>query len=366
MALACRLVSLHRHSLRCAAMALLGLIATAAEAGARAPTGADRCFAPGELARQAGEEAPRRGAPGAHAAVPKQALGPPTAVPPPLRGAIRRVELPKGLKLVALTLDLCEQPGEVAGYDGAIVDYLRQAGIRATFFAGGKWMVTHAERTRQLLADPLFELGNHAWAHRNLRGLSGTPLQQEIHWPQLSYAAARTSLVAATAAAASQCAALAARAPERPRLFRFPFGACSPASLSAVADNGLLAIQWDVSTGDAAVGQSALAIANLMVNATRPGSIILVHANGRGHHTAQALPLAIPRLQAAGYRFVTVSELLAAGKPVIADTCYDARPGDTDRYDALFRGRSKPGDPSQTGRAAWPSAVIRRGHTDER
>ena len=71
--------------------------------------------------------------------------------------------------------------------------------------------------------------------------------------------------------------------------------------------------------------------------ATRPGSIIIAHANGRGYHTAAALPLAIPKLKALGYEFVTVSELLAAGRPVVASTCYDSRPGDTDRYDRLLQ-----------------------------
>jgi hypothetical protein len=73
-----------------------------------------------------------------------------------------------------------------------------------------------------------------------------------------------------------------------------------------------------------------------MVRRTRPGSIILAHANGRGHHTAAALPLAIPRLKAMGYTFVTVSELIAAGRPEVVDQCYDSEPGDTDKYDRLF------------------------------
>ena len=59
-------------------------------------------------------------------------------------------------------------------------------------------------------------------------------------------------------------------------------------------------------------------------------------------HTAEALPLVIPKLKALGYEFVTVSELLAAGKPVISETCYDSRPGDTDRYDNLLALRAKP------------------------
>ncbi|MEQ1713922.1 MAG: polysaccharide deacetylase, partial [Hyphomicrobium sp.] len=82
--------------------------------------------------------------------------------------------------------------------------------------------------------------------------------------------------------------------------------------------------------------QSARAIADAMVRNARPGSIIIAHANGRGFNTAAALPIAIPKLRAMGFEFVTVSELLAAGRAVIVPACYDSRPGDTDRYDNLF------------------------------
>ena len=44
---------------------------------------------------------------------------------------------------------------------------------------------------------------------------------------------------------------------------------------------------------------------------------------------------------------VTAVEGVLAGRPVIVPTCYDARPGDTDRYDALFTGPRQPPVPSQ-------------------
>jgi len=40
------------------------------------------------------------------------------------------------------------------------------------------------------------------------------------------------------------------------------------------------------------------------------GSIIIMHANGRGWHTAEALPQMIEYLQRNGYTLVTVSQLL--------------------------------------------------------
>lgn len=294
----------------------------------------EACFPPATLAAAPSERRPAKGIRRFDAPPPPRTLAPFAPIAPERRGAIRRVELPAGRKLIALTLDLCEQLGEVAGYDGAIIDYLRAHGIKATLFAGGKWMRSHPERTRQLMADPRFELANHAEAHRNLRLLAGSALAEEIAGPQRAYEAAREQL------SQMQCVtgreAELAHVPRRMGLFRFPFGACSAAALAAVNDAGLLAIQWDLSTGDPSPTQSAAAIAAAMVSNVRPGSIIIAHANGRGHNTAAALPIAIPKLRAAGYELVTVSELIAAGKPVIANTCYDSRPGDTDRYDRLF------------------------------
>jgi len=288
-----------------------------------------RCFASGDLAQRAGEKAPVKGIRTFDRAEPERPLAAFAPVPAHLRGAIRRVDVPPGRKLIALTLDLCEQNGEIAGYDGAIVDYLRQSGIKATLFAGGKWMRSHGTRAEQLLADPLFEIANHSWSHKNLRQLQDGECQREIVWPQRAYEATRERL------AARQCLpdAALARVPARMGLFRFPFGACNAAALAAVNDAGLLAIQWDLSTGDPSPSQSAKEIAETMVRNARPGSIIIAHANGRGYNTAAALPMAIPRLLAAGFEFVTVGELIAAGRPVVVDRCYDSRPGDTDRYD---------------------------------
>lgn len=315
---------------------LLGLTAPVAAADRGAIQRA--CFSPTALAALEGERLPVKGAIGSRIGVPKVQLSGLTPVPPQLRGAIRRVDLPKGSpKLVALTLDLCEQPGEVAGYDGPIFDYLRATATKATLFAGGKWMISHDGRAQQLMLDPLFEIGVHGWAHRNVRKLSGAALVDEMVDPLKAFSQVSSELATARCVG-GQGAAI----PAAVTLHRFPFGACSPEALATAADHGLMSIQWDVSTGDPTPSQSATAIAETMIRHTRPGSIIIAHANGRGHHTAAALPLAIPKLKAMGYVFVTVSELIAAGRPVIADTCYDNRPGDTDKYDFLFSKRPPP------------------------
>jgi peptidoglycan/xylan/chitin deacetylase (PgdA/CDA1 family) len=325
----------HFRSAFCLALMLsLPRIAHAADASVRDAALQNACFSPAALAGVPGEELAAKGNHTFDAAIKLGDFKPAAAVPDALRGSIRRVDLPSGEKVVALTFDLCEQRGEIAGYDGRIIDYLRQQGVKATFFAGGKWIASHRARTEQLMLDPLFEIGNHTETHANLRLLTPPAVRQQVLAPQKAYEDARAHL------ATNQCIGTSPNAlsdvPEQPKVFRFPYGACNDASMKAVNDAGMLAIQWDVATGDPDPHTSATRIADGMVNGAKPGSIIVNHANGRGWHTAEALPIAIPKLKAKGYRFVTVSELVAMGKPVITAECYDRKPGDTNRYDSLF------------------------------
>jgi peptidoglycan-N-acetylglucosamine deacetylase len=326
----------HRALLAMAAAAALVLPNHPAHAEilARQPLHA-ACFTTAALAARPEERAPQR--------LPtRNSLKPPEAgtaqagpLPQDRRGAIRRVDLaPGSRKLVALTLDFCEQTHEIAGYDGAIVDTLRRERVPATLFMGGKWMLSHEARTQQLISDPLFEIASHGWVHRNVRGLTGADLTREITAPSGAYRVVRASL-AEMQCAKPQAAALST-IPQQLKLTRFAFGACNAESLRVANDAGLMAIQWDVSTGDPSPATSARQIVDTIVRNTRPGSIILAHANGRGVNTAAAMPAAIKLLRERGFEFVTVSALLAAGKPVVVDTCYDARPGDTDKYDRFF------------------------------
>ena len=84
-------------------------------------------------------------------------------------------------------------------------------------------------------------------------------------------------------------------------------------------------------TGDPDPRVSAKTIANTILTRVHPGDIVVAHANGRGRNTAAALAIALPKLKEQGYSFVTVSELLKAGKPVIAARCYQKNPGDMTR-----------------------------------
>jgi Predicted xylanase/chitin deacetylase len=294
---------------------------------------------PAQLLVRDGDRTIKRLRPADHS--PPDAEGPVPEPAGPLpaawRNSIRRVVPADDRKLVALTFDLCERADDVTGYDGSIVDLLRREGVAATFFAGGKWLRSHPERAMQLMADPLFEVGNHGWTHGNLRVLPLDQAREQVAWTQAQYALLREELVR-RANAAGIDASMVNQVPPVPAVFRFPYGTCRPETLQLVNDMGLAAIQWDVVSADAVKGQSATVVRQTVVGQVKPGSIVVMHGNGRGSGTAEALPSIVTELRRRGFQFVTVSDLLRSGKPQAADDCYELKPGDNKRYDALFGG----------------------------
>jgi peptidoglycan/xylan/chitin deacetylase (PgdA/CDA1 family) len=294
-------------------------------------TSAVACWTSEALAGKPGEKAIHR--------VPYDAsiepAGEPVSLPPVadnMRGSIRGAKLPQGQKLLALTFDLCENADEISGYDSEIIDTLRRLSVKATFFPSGKWLLDHTERAEQLLADPLFQVGSHSWTHRNFRLLTEDQIKADLALDLKADARVRQVLHAKACYRPGPGKSGADHA----SVFRFPFGTCNAESLKAVNDAGLLAIQWDVPSGDPAKAQSAEAIRKGVAASAKSGSIVVMHANGRGWHTAEALPLLIEDLRKRGFEFATVGELLAKGEPLIVDSCYELKPGDNAKYDKLF------------------------------
>jgi len=326
-------------------LGLIALLATASIAASRPALAAspqtfgsravlDALWTPAELAGNAAEKAGKRLDPAdltpPARTAPRQSLA---ALPPELRGSIRRVDT-GGKKYIALTFDLCELADNVAGYDAPVVDALRRENVPATFFAGGKWLRSHAERAMQLISDPLFEVGNHAWTHGNFGVLDQKRMVAQVQWTQAQYELLREE-VAARATAKGVSKDEIAKIPLLPRLFRFPYGRCRPEALELLSGLGIAAVQWDANSQDAGKGTGDSVAARVIAHA-KPGSIILCHANGFGHGTSEALPILIAALRKQGFTFVTVSQLLALGRPETKAECYADKPGDTEIYDTIF------------------------------
>jgi peptidoglycan-N-acetylglucosamine deacetylase len=190
---------------------------------------------------------------------------------------------------VALTFDLCQDPLYPAGYDASIVDVLQRYDVPATFFMGGDWMRTHPDETRLLASNPKFELGNHSWSHADFTKLTAEEMGQELQMTE-------DMLFQLTG--------------KHSRLFRPPFGTYNDLSLQVTAQHGLYTIQWDSVSGDPDPNFDSATILAEIQRTVRKGSIIIMHANGRGWHTAEALPSVIEYLQNKGFILVTVSQLI--------------------------------------------------------
>lgn len=195
---------------------------------------------------------------------------------------------------VALTFDVCQREGDLAGYDSEIVRILNETQTPATFFLGGLWMRDHQAETLELAGNPLFELGNHSWSHLDFSAISSEEINQEIQWTQqqmfdiLGY---------------------------QTNIFRLPYGTYNDTAVNLIGENGLYTIQWDVVSGDPDPNIDAASMTPWVLQQVNPGSIIIMHANGRGWHTSEALPAIIQTLNQDGYSLVTISELLNIEDP---------------------------------------------------
>lgn len=197
--------------------------------------------------------------------------------------------LPTDDKVVALTFDACEA-GEVAHLDHGIADYLVANHIPFTVFMGGKFARDNPDDARWLASQPTVEIENHSWSHNN-------------HMPRLS----DERVQAEVTRAADEIFAVTGR---QTHLFRFPAGNSDPRTEALVSALGHEIVGWRWAVGDPVKGESAKDIVAMTLKMTRPGDILIYHINGRGWHTAEALPRVIEGLKAQGYRFVLMRDYL--------------------------------------------------------
>lgn len=249
-------------------------------------------------------------------------------LPADMENVVRRVNIPGGEKVCALTFDLCELATLTTGFDADIVGWLQDQSIPATLFMGGKWMRTHAKRVKQIMRDPLFEIGNHAWSHGNFGIMTPERMREEIQFTQAEYEELRQQSIRESSRDGSEGI-------DPPHLFRFPYGRCNDESLKLVAQLGLRAIQWDV-VAETGGNNANLEQGRHVASMVKPGSILLFHANLVPKGSFQLLRYVVGTLKMQGYRFVCVGELLKMGKPEVTRDGYFLKPGDNRALDTRF------------------------------
>lgn len=173
-----------------------------------------------------------------------------------------------------------------------LLKMLEQRGIKATFFVLGSRAVASPNIIKQMVAQG-HEVANHSWDHPQL--------------PKLSVAAADKQ-IADTNAAIEQITG------QKIRNLRPPYGAMTPALRAHLREKyGSTFIYWSVDPLDWKDRNPQL-IHDRILNNVHAGAIILVH--DIHPTTVDAMPKTLDDLKARGFKFVTVSELIAMNKGV--------------------------------------------------
>jgi len=193
-------------------------------------------------------------------------------------------------KLIALTFDDGPYPVDTP----LLLDTLADLHVHATFFLIGRDGEQYPALVRRIAAGG-HEIADHTLTHPDLDRLDAAAVRSEID---------------------AGASALSAIVPD-PALRRFvrpPHGRYRLETLRAIAAAGYDTVLWNDDPGDwRAIGPSAIE-AHVLRFATAP-EIVLLHS-GRPA-TIAMLPAVVGRFRAAGYRFVTVGELLAHVAPDI-------------------------------------------------
>jgi len=201
-------------------------------------------------------------------------------------------------KCLALTFDACGNGRKSNGYDEELISYLRQEHIPATLFISGIWADAHPDKLLSLTADPLFEIENH--------GLRHLPCSVNSH---SAYHIIGTrdvaDVVLEVEGNAEKLAKLTGR---KPCLFRDATAMYDDVALDIITDLGYTVIGYSI-LGDAGATFSAAQVKAALLTA-KPGDIIICHMNHPEGDTCAGIQAAIPLLQAQGYTFVKLDEVL--------------------------------------------------------
>lgn len=189
-------------------------------------------------------------------------------------------------KYVALTFDDGPHPQNTP----RLLDLLRQRNIKATFYVIGRNVDLYPAITRRIVAEG-HEIGNHTYTHRNMTKLSDASVREELNKTRESIARA---------------------AGVKPRTMRPPYGALLQTQRSWIhSEYNYPTIMWAVDPKDwQRPGPSV--VTSRILSATTPGAIVLAH--DLHAPTVTAMPATCDGLLRKGYKFVTVSQLLAMKK----------------------------------------------------
>ncbi|MBV8977807.1 MAG: polysaccharide deacetylase family protein [Alphaproteobacteria bacterium] len=199
------------------------------------------------------------------------------------------LRLPTDARVVALTFDACEQQRAMK-LDTGISDYLVAHGIPFTLFLSGRFVEDNAAAIRELATLDFVEMENHSYDHPN-------------RMPRLDDDQVRAEIVKADDA-------ISRATGRHTQFFRFPAITYDARTLGIAESLGYRVVHYRWEVGDPDPRESADRIVRETMEGVRPGDILIFHINGRGWHTAEALPHLVDGLRDKGYRFVLLRDYI--------------------------------------------------------
>ena len=189
---------------------------------------------------------------------------------------------------IALTFD----DGPSAKLTPKLLDLLAAHHIKATFFLIGQNAAEYPDIVAREAKEG-HEVANHSWSHPNFNKMSDDGVRSQLR---------RTD------------DAIRSAINTRPTLLRPPYGNITAHQKKWIHDEfGYKIALWDVDPLDwRRPGPNV--VCNRIVKNTRAGSIVLAHDIHPG--TIEAMPCVLKELEAKGFKFVTVSELIAMQTPI--------------------------------------------------
>lgn len=195
--------------------------------------------------------------------------------------------VPTNAPFLALTFDDGPHPTNTP----RLLDILKARNVKATFYVVGTNAKRYPEIMRRIIAEG-HEIGNHTVTHPNLSKMSADGVRNELR-------VCHDAIVSATGVA--------------PRTMRPPYGAITSAQKTWIKKEfGYPTILWSVDPEDWKKPGSGTVTSRLVSGAT-PGGILLVHDIHAG--TIDAMPATVDQLLAKGFKFVTVTQLIAMEQP---------------------------------------------------
>jgi peptidoglycan-N-acetylglucosamine deacetylase len=201
-------------------------------------------------------------------------------------------------RLIALTYD----DGPNPGLTPQLLELLDRHDAKATFLLIGKWAEREPELIRETVARG-HAIGNHTFTHPTMPAHSADWIREDLRRCREAVEASGERFSTVDGAA----------------LMRPPYGRRRPGTLRTLRDEGYVPVTWSITGYDWLAHTTAKAITRRCLR-SKEGDVILLHD---GSHTEPAADRSrslasteaiLEHFTPQGYRFVTIPELVAAGR----------------------------------------------------